>query len=177
MNSTYTRSGHTSTFSLSSASCGGSPFSARKSFSRACFMEYQRKNGTRNNSAVIGMLSGLNTMRRKLASVMPHRKKIASSAKNTMPPAGVHSRSSFRRRLSWYSLPLVGKRKKNPTMKMENRMAGLETQLKNCLSISLGYRSRRPYVGPEIPPSFRMRQKWTIIRIMTMNGTPMQCST
>src|SRR5687768_15330209 len=29
--------------------------------------------------------------------------------------------------------------------------------------------------GPEIPPSFRMRQKWTAIKIDATSGMPMQC--
>jgi hypothetical protein len=28
--------------------------------------------------------------------------------------------------------------------------------------------------GPEIPPSFRMRQKWTIMKIEAMSGRKMQ---
>ena len=29
--------------------------------------------------------------------------------------------------------------------------------------------------GPEIPPSFRMRQKWTAMKIEATSGIPMQC--
>ena len=29
--------------------------------------------------------------------------------------------------------------------------------------------------GPEMPPSFRIRQKWTAIKIEATNGIPMQC--
>ena len=35
-------------------------------------------------------------------------------------------------------------------------------------SIVIG--SSAPYTGPLIPPSFRMRQKWTIIRMAAMSG-------
>ena len=33
------------------------------------------------------------------------------------------------------------------------------------------------YIGPEMPPSLRTRQKWTAIRIVATNGMPTQWST
>jgi hypothetical protein len=34
-----------------------------------------------------------------------------------------------------------------------------------------------PHIGPLIPPSFRTRQKWIMIRIAAASGIATQCST
>ena len=41
---------------------------------------------------------------------------------------------------------------------------------------ALAARSAR-YIGPEMPPSLRTRQKWTAIRNAATSGIPTQCST
>ena len=64
------------------------------------------------------------------------------------------------------------------TRVMVNRIAGSEIRSMMARTFCLTYRvSCRSYVGPEMPPSLRTRQKCTIMKIIAMNGTPMQCRT
>ena len=34
-----------------------------------------------------------------------------------------------------------------------------------------------PYTGPLMPPSFRIRQKWTIMKMAAMSGKKITCAT
>ena len=70
ISSVYTRSGQTSTFSLSSFSSGGRPWLIRSSLSTALAVASHVKKPSRNTRPTIGTLSGLVTMAAKLGSTI-----------------------------------------------------------------------------------------------------------
>jgi hypothetical protein len=117
--------GQTDVFSASPslASRTASPRVIRSSFSRACDIESQTKNPTRNSIATMGMLSGFLTMRTKLGSSSDTRRNASATPATASATRGFQ-KARYRRA------------RKNTIAATVMKISGAVTKLTSCLKAS-----------------------------------------
>ena len=93
-------------------------------------------------------------------------------------PAFVHSRYIFSFRLILSNLSVGGKTNGVKIVRIVKLIVGADNvstkDLNKLIKVKVSFNF---YNGPEIPPSFRMRQKCTAINIIIINGIAIQCNT
>ena len=105
-------------------------------------------------------------------------KKNVIKERPKIQPALVHNRWIFSFRLILSNLSVGGKTSGVRIVRIVKLIVGADNVSTTDLNVSINvYKSFNFYNGPDIPPSFRIRQKCTAINIIIMNGIAIQCKT
>ena len=94
-----------------------------------------------------------------------------------MPPFFVHKRQNPSLRWIFSNQSVGGKKNGKATVNIVKLIVGAEMASITDLSAAKLIKFSKFYNGPDIPPSLRMRQKWTAMNIMAIKGIPIQCNT
>ena len=94
-----------------------------------------------------------------------------------IPPCFVHKRQNPSFLWIFSNQSVGGKKNGKATVNNVKLTVGAETASIADLSAAKLIRIPMFYSGPDIPPSLRIRQKWTAMNIMAIKGIPIQCNT